>query len=239
MTDDATGRVALVTGANRGLGRAITERLVRDGFRVAGTTRSGEAAAGVFPVYAEMTGPATIDAAFSQVEEQLGPVEVLVCNAGITRDMLLMRMKDDDFADVLDTNLVGAFRAVKRASRQMVRARYGRIVLISSVSAYVGAAGQVNYSASKAGLIGLGRSVARELGGRGITCNIVAPGLIESDMSRQLDEAHRRAYFERIPAGRFGVGDDVAAAVSFLCREEAGYVNGAVLPVDGGLAMGH
>lgn len=230
-------RTVLVTGANRGIGRAIAERFVAAGDRVATITRSGQAPDGVLGVTGDVTDTASVDAAFTEVEAALGPVEVLVANAGITRDGLLMRMRDEDFTGVLDTNLTGAFRCVRRASKGMIRLRRGRIVLISSVIGLYGNAGQANYAAAKAGLVGLARSISRELGGRGITANVVAPGFIETDMTAALDDAQRAGYLQAVPAGRFGAADDVAAAVEFLA--DAGYITGAVIPVDGGLGMGH
>lgn len=230
-------RTVLVTGANRGIGRAIAERFVAAGDRVATITRSGQAPDGVLGVAGDVRDSASVDAAFTAVEAALGPVEVLVANAGITRDGLLMRMSDEDFGDVLDTNLTGAFRCVRRASRGMIRLRRGRIVLISSVVGLYGTPGQANYAAAKAGLVGLARSVTRELGGRGITANVVAPGFIETDMTAALGAERQQAYLQAIPAGRFGGVEDVAAAVEFLA--DAGYITGAVIPVDGGLGMGH
>jgi len=232
-------RSVLVTGGNRGIGLAIARALAADGDAVAITHRSGDAPEGLFGVRCDVTDTASVDAAFAAVEEHQGPVEVLVANAGVTRDQLLMRMSDDDFGAVLDTNLTGAFRCVRRASRGMIRLRRGRIVLISSVVGLYGSPGQVNYAASKAGLVGIARSVTRELGGRGITANVVAPGFIETDMTAALPEDTRAAYVKAIPAGRFAQADEVAAAVRFLASDAAGYVSGAVLPVDGGLGMGH
>ncbi|MCT1459707.1 3-oxoacyl-ACP reductase FabG [Aestuariimicrobium sp. p3-SID1156] len=234
---EAPGRVALVTGANKGIGRTIAEHLRDRGYRVAGTFRSGDVPEGVLGVQCDITDTDQVDQAFTAVEKELGPVEVLVANAGITRDTLLMRMDEDAFSQVIDTNLTGTFRVVKRATRAMMKQRYGRIVLISSVVALLGSPGQVNYAASKAGLVGIARSVSRELGGRGITCNVVAPGFIETDMTAALPEDTIRGYQERIPAGRLGQTKDVAQAVGFLA--EAGYITGAVIPVDGGLGMGH
>lgn len=238
-SDETTskGRVALVTGANKGIGRTIAEHLVSLGYRVAGTYRTGEVPDGVLGVACDITDTDQVDAAFATVEQQLGPVEVLVANAGVTRDMLLMRMSEDDFAAVVDTNLTGAFRVVKRATRAMMKQRYGRIVLVSSVVALLGSPGQVNYSASKAGLVGLARSVSRELGSRNVTCNVVAPGFIETDMTAVLAEETIQSYRERIPLGRLGTTVDVARTVAFLA--EADYLTGAVIPVDGGLGMGH
>jgi len=234
-----TPRTVLVTGGNRGIGFAIAEEFVAQGHRVAVTARSGEGPAGSFTVQADVTDAASIDAAFTAIEAELGPVEVLVANAGVTRDMLLMRMSDDDFTEVIDTNLNGAFRVVKRASKGMLKARFGRIILVSSVVGMLGSAGQVNYSASKSGLIGLARSVTRELGARGITANVVAPGFIETDMTAELPQAQQDAYKKSIPAGRFATADEVAKVITWLAGDDAGYISGAVIPVDGGLGMGH
>ncbi|MGA4508608.1 beta-ketoacyl-ACP reductase [Propionibacteriaceae bacterium G1746] len=231
------GRVALVTGANKGIGRAIAEYLRDHGYRVAGTYRSGEVPDGVLGVQCDITDAAQVDEAFGQVEQQLGPVEVLVANAGITKDGLLMRMDEDDFTSVIDTNLTGTWRVVKRATRAMMKQRFGRIVLISSVVALLGSPGQVNYAASKAALVGMARSISRELGTRNITCNVVAPGFIETDMTAVLPEDTIKGYQARIPAGRLGQSAEVAQAVAFLAG--ADYITGAVIPVDGGLGMGH
>jgi len=236
---DRQGRVALITGASRGIGAAIAETLRDSGYRVAGFARSDAAPAGVLGVACDITDPQAVDAGFATVEAELGPVEVLVANAGITRDTLLMRMSDDDWQQVVDINLTGAYRVVRRATRGMVRQRFGRIVAISSVVALLGSAGQVNYASTKAGLIGMMRSVARELGGRGVTANVVTPGFIQTEMTEVLDEATRKAYAERIPVGRMGTAADVANAVRYLVSDEAGYVTGAVVPVDGGLGMGN
>ena len=232
-------RSVLVTGGNRGIGLAIARALAEDGDSVAITHRSGEPPEGLFGVRCEVTDTASVDAAFSAVEEHQGPVEVLVANAGVTRDQLLLRMSDDDFDTVVDTNLAGAFRCVRRASKGMIRLRRGRIVLISSVVGLYGSPGQVNYAASKAGLVGIARSLTRELGGRGITANVVAPGFVETDMTAVLPEDTKATYLKAIPAGRFARADEVAAAVRFLASEAAAYISGAVLPVDGGLGMGH
>ncbi|WCD92012.1 beta-ketoacyl-ACP reductase [Microbacterium sp. nov. GSS16] len=232
-------RVVLVTGGNRGIGRAIAERFVRDGYRVAVTARSGEGPEGTLTVRADVTDAAAIDAAFTEVEQQLGPVEIVVANAGITKDTLLMRMSEDDFDSVVATNLGGTFRVVKRASKGMLRARFGRVILISSVVGLYGSAGQVNYSASKSALVGFARSLTRELGGRGITANVVAPGFIETDMTAQLPEETQKQYKASIPAGRFATPDEVAGAVVWLAGDDAAYISGAVIPVDGGLGMGH
>ena len=235
----STDSVVLVTGGNRGIGRAIAERFVRDGWRVAVTARSGEGPEGTLTVRADVNDGASLDAAVAEIEQQLGPVTTVVANAGITRDTLLMRMSDDDFAAVVDTNLGGAFRTVKRAIKSMIRARRGRIILISSVSGLYGVAGQANYSASKAGLVGFARAITRELGGRGITANVVAPGFIESDMTAELSDETQAAYKKQIPAGRYGSADEVAGVVAWLASDDAAYVSGAVIPVDGGLGMGH
>lgn len=232
-------RVVLVTGGNRGIGRAIAERFVREGYRVAVTARSGEGPEGTLTVRADVTDAAALDAAFTEVEQKLGPVEIVVANAGITKDTLLMRMSEDDFDSVVATNLGGTFRVVKRASKGMLRARFGRVILISSVVGLYGSAGQVNYSASKSALVGFARSLTRELGGRGITANVVAPGFIETDMTAQLPEETQKQYKASIPAGRFASPDEVAAAVTWLAGDDAAYISGAVIPVDGGLGMGH
>lgn len=235
----STQRTVLVTGGNRGIGRAIAEQFLAEGHRVAVTARSGEGPEGSLTVTADVTDAASLDAAFTEVEAQYGPVEVVVANAGITRDTLLLRMSEDDFTDVIDTNLTGAFRTVKRASKGMLKARFGRIILISSVVGLYGSAGQVNYSASKAALVGMARSLTRELGGRGITANVVAPGFIETDMTAALPEDQQRAYQDAIPAGRFATPVEVARVVTWLAGDDAGYISGAVIPVDGGLGMGH
>jgi 3-oxoacyl-[acyl-carrier protein] reductase len=234
-----TPRTVLVTGGNRGIGFAIAEEFVSLGHRVAVTARSGEGPTGTLTVRADVTDAASLDAAFSEVEEKLGPVEVVVANAGITRDTLLLRMTEDDFTSVIDTNLTGAFRVVKRASKGMLKARFGRIILVSSVVGLLGSAGQVNYSASKSGLIGLARSVTRELGSRGITANVVAPGFIETDMTADLPEQQQADYRKSIPAGRFATASEVAKVIAWLAGDDAGYISGAVIPVDGGLGMGH
>lgn len=234
-----TARTLVVSGGNRGIGRAIAEELVAAGHRVAVTARSGSGPEGTFTVSADMTDSASIDAAFAQVEEALGPIEGVIANAGITHDTLIMRMSDEDFARVIDTNLTGSFRLVKRATKGFLKQRFGRIVLISSVVALYGSPGQANYAASKSGLIGLARSLTRELGGRGITANVVAPGFIETDMTAELTEEQQATYLENIPAGRFGSVNDVAKAVAWLVSDDASYISGAVIPVDGGLGMGH
>jgi 3-oxoacyl-[acyl-carrier protein] reductase len=234
-----TPRTVLITGGNRGIGFAIASEFVALGHRVAVTARSGEGPAGSLTVRADVTDAASIDAAFTQVEAELGPIEVLIANAGVTRDTLMMRMSEDDFTDVIDTNLNGAFRVAKRASKGMLKARFGRIVFVSSVVGLLGSAGQVNYSASKSGLIGMARSITRELGARGITANVVAPGFIETDMTAELPEAQQLAYKKSIPAGRFATADEVARVITWLAGDDAAYISGAVIPVDGGLGMGH
>ncbi len=232
------GRVVLVTGGNRGIGRAIAGAFAAAGDKVAVTTRSGPVDA-LFTVACDVTDTASVDLAVGAVEAGLGTIEVLVANAGVTDDKLLLQMDEASFGKVLDTNLVGTFRVVRRALPRMLRARKGRVILISSVVAFSGAAGQVNYAASKAGLVGFGRSLAREIGGRNITVNVVAPGFIETDMTAELTEARRGDVLGQVPLKRFGHPEDVAALVRWLASDEAGYITGAVLPVDGGLGMGH
>ncbi|WP_187368443.1 3-oxoacyl-ACP reductase FabG [Ruania zhangjianzhongii] len=239
VTEDATPRTAVVTGANRGIGAAIAQRLMTEGYRVAGISRSGEAPEGVFAAVGDMRDTASIDAAFTAIEGHQGPTDVLVANAGINKDTLVMRMSDEEFTDVVDVNLTGVFRCVRRVTKGMIRRRGGRIVLISSVVGLYGSPGQVNYAATKAGLVGIARSVTRELGARGITANVVAPGFIETAMTQELPEATQKQYLASIPAARFGQVADVADAVTYLSSEQAGYISGAVLPVDGGLGMGH
>ncbi|GAA1227906.1 beta-ketoacyl-ACP reductase [Prauserella halophila] len=233
------GRSVLVTGGNRGIGLAIARGLADAGHQVAVTHRGSGAPDGLFGVQADVTDGEQIEAAFKQVEEHQGPVEVLVSNAGITDDTLLMRMNEESFTRVVDANLTGAYRVAKRASRSMLRAKWGRLVFISSVVGLSGGAGQVNYAASKAGLVGVARSVTRELGSRNITANVVSPGFIDTDMTGELSEQQREAALAQIPAGRYGRPEDIANMVRFLASDEAAYVNGAVLPVDGGLGMGH
>ncbi|MFC4017639.1 3-oxoacyl-ACP reductase FabG [Micromonospora sp. GCM10011542] len=232
-------RTVLVTGGNRGIGLAIAQAFAKQGDRVAVTHRSGEAPEGLFGVRADVTDAASIDAAFTAVEAELGPVEVLVANAGITDDTLLLRMSEEQFTGVVDTNLTGAFRVAKRASGKMLRARWGRMIFISSVVGLSGGAGQVNYAASKAGLVGVARSITRELGSRNITANVVAPGFIDTDMTAVLPEDRKAEIRKSIPAGRMASPDEVAAVVTWLAGDTAGYISGAVIPVDGGLGMGH
>ena len=232
-------RSVLVTGGNRGIGREIAQAFVALGDDVAITYRSGEPPAGMLAVKADVTDPDSLDAAFAAIEEQHGPVEVLVANAGITRDALLLRMSDDDFDDVLQTNLVGSFRVAKRAAKGMLRLKRGRLIFISSVVALLGSAGQTNYAAAKAGLVGFARSTARELGSRGITANVVAPGFVDTDMTAALSEEQRTKILAQVPLGRYASTDEVAGVVTFLAGDAAGYITGAVIPVDGGLGMGH
>jgi NAD(P)-dependent dehydrogenase (short-subunit alcohol dehydrogenase family) len=234
-----TGRSVLVTGGNRGIGLAIARALADAGHRVTVTHRSGEPPEGLAGVVCDVTDPASIDAAFTEVEKSQGPIEVLVSNAGITDDTLLLRMSDDTFTRVLDANLTGSYRVAKRAATGMLRKRWGRMIFISSVVGLSGGAGQANYSSSKAGLVGLARSVARELGSRNITANVIAPGFVDTDMTRALPEARRTEIIAQVPLRRYADPSEIAAAVVFLASEGAGYITGAVLPVDGGLGMGH
>lgn len=233
------GGVALVTGGNRGIGLATALSLRAAGFTAVVGSRSGEAPEGLPAVALDVTSTDSVDAAFDAVEAQHGTVDVLVANAGITRDGLVMRMADADIQEVLDTNLVGALRCARRAARGMVRARHGRIILISSVVWALGSAGQVNYAAAKAGLVGAGRSLARELGGRGITVNVVAPGFVETDMTDVLGEERKAEILSAVPLGRLAAPREIADVVTFLAGEAGGYITGAVVPVDGGLGMGH
>jgi 3-oxoacyl-[acyl-carrier protein] reductase len=232
-------RSVLVTGGNRGIGLAIARAFAEAGDKVAVTHRSGQPPEGLYGVRADVTDAASVDAAFEQVEAQHGPVEVLVANAGITRDQLIMRMSEEDFAAVMDTNLAGSWRVAKRASKGMLRLRRGRLVFVSSVVGLLGSAGQSNYAASKAGLVGLARSLARELGSRAITANVVAPGFVETDMTAALPEQLQQTYQGQIPLGRFCSADEVARVVRFVASDDAAYITGAVIPVDGGLGMGH
>jgi 3-oxoacyl-[acyl-carrier protein] reductase len=234
-------RSVLVTGGNRGIGLAIARAFAAQGDKVAVTHRSPvvDLPDGVLPVPCDVTDAAAVDAAFAKVEAEHGPVQVLVSNAGITEDGLLMRMSEDSFTRVVDANLTAAYRVAKRASRGMLKARAGRMIFVSSVVGLTGSAGQVNYAASKSGLIGLARSITRELGSRGITANVVAPGFIDTDMTRALPDAKRAEYVGRVPLGRYGTVEEIAGAVTWLASDAASYVTGAVIPVDGGLGMGH
>jgi 3-oxoacyl-[acyl-carrier protein] reductase len=239
MARAVSARTALVTGGNRGIGLATARRLAADGHRVAVTYRSSAPDDdGLLAVPCDVTDREQVDAAFAAVEEARGPVEILVANAGVTRDGLVLRMSDDDFTDVLDANLTGAFRTCRRAVKSMMRQRWGRIVLLTSVVGLGGQAGQANYAASKAGLIGLGRSLAREFASRQITVNLVAPGPIETDMIAALTDDQQAAILDAVPLGRMGRAEEVAATIAFLTSEDAGYITGAVVPIDGGLAMG-
>ncbi|NSC20931.1 3-oxoacyl-[acyl-carrier-protein] reductase [Streptomyces albus subsp. chlorinus] len=232
-------RSVLVTGGNRGIGLAIARAFAEGGDKVAVTYRSGEPPEGFLGVKCDITEPEQVEQAYKEIEEKHGPVEVLVANAGVTRDQLLLRMSEEDFTSVLDTNLTGTFRVVKRASRGMLRARKGRIVLISSVVGLMGQAGQTNYAASKAGLVGFARSLSRELGSRNITCNVVSPGFVDTDMTRVLSDEQRAEFVKQVPLGRYAEPEEVASSVRFLASDEAAYITGAVIPVDGGLGMGH
>jgi 3-oxoacyl-[acyl-carrier protein] reductase len=232
-------RSVLVTGGNRGIGRAIAEAFAAGGDQVAATYRSGQPPQGVLGVRCDVTDPASVDAAFAEAEAAHGPVEVLVANAGITRDTLLLRMSEDDWSSVIETNLSGSFRVAKRAARGMLRLRRGRIVFVSSVVGLLGSAGQVNYAASKAGLVGMARSLARELGSRSITANVVAPGFVETEMTAVLPEEKQAEYRAQIPLQRYATTEEVASVVHWLASDGAAYVTGAVIPVDGGLGMGH
>ena len=241
MSDAATteGRVVLVTGANRGIGLATARRLADAGHRVAVTYRSDPPDdARLFAVRCDVTDPDAVEAAFAAIESELGPVEILVSNAGITRDGLVLRMSDEDFIAVVDANLTAGFRVAKRAVKSMMRARWGRIVFVSSVVGLAGQAGQANYAASKAGLVGLARSLAREFASRGITVNVVAPGPVQTDMIDALTDDQKAAIAQTVPLGRFASTEEIAATIGFVVGEDAGYITGAVIPVDGGLGMG-
>jgi beta-ketoacyl ACP reductase len=233
-------RSVLVTGGNRGIGLAVARRLAADGHRVAVTHRgSGVPDEDLFAVECDVTDSATVDAAFTQVEEHQGAVEVLVANAGVTADMLVMRMSEENFEKVINANLTGVFRVAKRASRNMIKKRFGRFIFMGSVVGLTGLPGQANYAASKAGLIGMARSLTRELGSRSITANVVAPGFIDTDMTRAMEPKYVEMAQQAIPLERIGKIEEVAGVVSFLASEDAGYISGAVIPVDGGLGMGH
>jgi len=232
-------QIALVTGGNRGIGLAIATALKSSGMEVVVTYRSGPAPAGFHAVMMDVTSEASVDAAFTAIEEQWGTPGVIVANAGITKDTLVLRMSEDDFASVIDANLTGAFRVAKRATKGLLKLKGGRLIFIGSVVGSVGAAGQVNYSASKAGLVGMARSFARELGSRSITSNVIAPGFVETDMTAELDEKRRNGIATQVPLGRFCTADEIADVVSFIASPQASYITGAVIPVDGGLGMGH
>ncbi len=232
-------RSTLVTGGNRGIGLAIARRLAAAGHAVTVTSRSGEKVPGLATAACDVRDTASVDAAFAQAEAGQGPVEVVVANAGITHDQLLALMSEDDFTSVIDTNLAGAYRVARRAVRGMMRLRRGRLIFISSVVGLLGSGGQANYAASKAGLVGLARSLARELGPRNITSNVVAPGFVDTDMTAVLPDERKAAILAQVPLGRLATADEVAATVAFLASDDAAYITGAVIPVDGGLGMGH
>ena len=232
-------RIALVTGGNRGIGRAIAESLKSAGVRVVVTYRTGTPPSDFDSVIMDVTDSSSIDAAFAKIESEIGQPEIIVANAGITKDGLVMRMADEDFEDVIDANLTGAFRVAKRATKGLLKLKRGRLIFVGSVVGSVGAAGQVNYAASKSGLVGMARSFARELGSRGITANVVAPGFVETDMTSTLDEKRRAEIAAQVPLGRFCSAEEIADVVTFIASEKAGYITGATIPVDGGLGMGH
>jgi len=232
-------QIALVTGGNRGIGLAIATALQASGMDVVVTFRSGDAPAGFKAVKMDVTSEASVDQAFTSIEEQWGIPEVIVANAGITKDTLVMRMSEEDFTSVIDANLTGAFRVAKRATKGLLKLKRGRLIFIGSVVGGVGAAGQVNYSASKAGLVGMARSFSRELGSRSITANVIAPGFVETDMTADLDEKRRNDIASQVPLGRFCSAEEIAAVVAFIASPQASYITGAIIPVDGGLGMGH
>lgn len=235
-----TSRSVLVTGGNRGIGLAVALRLLADGHKVAVTHRGSGAPEGLLAVKCDVTDSASVDAAFAEVEAKQGPVEVIVANAGIVENTLFMRMSEDAFTNVIDANLTGAWRVAQRANRNMLKGRWGRVIFLGSVVGQVGAPGQVNYAAAKAGLVGMARAITREVGKRNITANVVAPGLIDTDMTREdMTPEMREKALEFIPAGRIGQAEDVAGVISFLASDDASYISGAIIPVDGGMGMGH
>jgi len=236
---EATGRVVLITGGSRGIGLATAQRFAALGDRVAVTYNSSPPPEGFFAVKCDVTSSADVDDAFKAVEQHYGPVEILVSNAGMTKDMLLLRMSEDDFTEVIDANLTAAYRVAKRAAQGMLKARKGRIIYVSSVVGLLGSAGQANYSASKSGLVGLARSIARELGSRSITANVVAPGPVATDMLAALSEDRREALTTAVPLGRLASPDEIAGTITFLASADAAFITGAIIPVDGGLGMGH
>ena len=239
MMTEATGRVVLITGGSRGIGLATAQRFAALGDRVAVTYNSSPPPEGFFAVKCDVTSSADVDDAFKAVEQHFGPVEILVSNAGMTKDMLLLRMSEDDFTEVIDANLTAAYRVAKRAAQGMLKARKGRIIFVSSVVGLLGSAGQANYSASKSGLVGLARSIARELGSRSITANVVAPGPVATDMLAALSEDRREALTTAVPLGRLASPDEIAGTITFLASADAAFITGAIIPVDGGLGMGH
>jgi len=236
---EATGRVVLITGGSRGIGLATAQRFAALGDRVAVTYNSSPPPEGFFAVKCDVTSSADVDDAFKAVEQHFGPVEILVSNAGMTKDMLLLRMSEDDFTEVIDANLTAAYRVAKRAAQGMLKARKGRIIFVSSVVGLLGSAGQANYSASKSGLVGLARSIARELGSRSITANVVAPGPVATDMLAALSDDRREALTTAVPLGRLASPDEIAGTITFLASADAAFITGAIIPVDGGLGMGH
>lgn len=237
MSDSTS--IALVTGGNRGIGLAIARSLQSEGHRVVVTYRSGTPPEGFDSVQMDVTDGQSVESAFAKIESEIGQPEIIVANAGITKDTLVMRMSDEDFESVIDANLTGAFRVAKRATKGLLKLKRGRLIFVGSVVGSVGAAGQVNYSASKSGLVGMARSFARELGSRGITANVVAPGFVETDMTSSLDEKRRSDIAAQVPLGRFCSADEIAEVVSFIASSKASYITGAIIPVDGGLGMGH
>jgi 3-oxoacyl-[acyl-carrier protein] reductase len=238
MSEDNSS-LALVTGGNRGIGLAIAQSLSKAGHRVVITYRSGDAPSEFLAVKMDVTSSESVETAFAEIEEKWGTPEVIVANAGITKDGLVLRMSDEDFEDVVSANLTGAFRVARRATKGLLKLKRGRLIFIGSVVGGVGAAGQVNYAASKSGLLGMARSFARELGSRGITANVVAPGFVETDMTATLDEKRRDEIAKSVPLGRFSSADEIAKVVTFVASADAGYITGALIPVDGGLGMGH
>jgi 3-oxoacyl-[acyl-carrier protein] reductase len=232
-------RSVLVTGGSRGIGLAAARALAAQGDRVAITYRSSQAPDDLFGVRCDVTSADDVEAAFATVEEHQGPVEILVANAGITRDTLLLRMTDDDWDSVIDTNLTGAYRVAKRAARGMLRAHGGRMIFVSSVVGLSGSAGQANYAATKSGMVGFARSIAREFGSRGITANVVAPGFVDTELTAVLTDGRKAELLDQIPLKRYASPDEIAGVIRFLASDEAAYITGAVIPVDGGLGMGH
>ncbi len=237
MSDSTS--IALVTGGNRGIGLAIARSLQTEGHRVVITYRSGTPPEGFDAVQMDVTDGQSVESAFAKIESEIGQPEIIVANAGITKDTLVMRMSDEDFESVIDANLTGAFRVAKRATKGLLKLKRGRLIFVGSVVGSVGAAGQVNYSASKSGLVGMARSFARELGSRGITANVIAPGFVETDMTSSLDEKRRSDIAAQVPLGRFCSAEEIAEVVSFMASSKASYITGAIIPVDGGLGMGH